>query len=119
MNLSNPTKEFLFLLLAMLIGALAGVGTLGFLALIAVEQWGFWPGHGHFLNQVLAAPWWLKILIPTLGGLVVGPVIAFWAQEARGPGVPEVIESAALREGRIRWAVKVRASGSAPPSARP
>jgi CIC family chloride channel protein len=101
MNLSNPTKEFLFLLLAILIGALAGVGTLGFLALIAVEQWGFWPGHGHFMAQVLAAPWWLKILIPTLGGLVVGPVIAFWAQEARGPGVPEVIESAALREGRI------------------
>jgi len=101
MNLSNPTKEFLFLLLAILIGALAGVGTLGFLALIAVEQWGFWPGHGHFMNQVLAAPWWLKILIPTLGGLVVGPVIAFWAQEARGPGVPEVIEAAALREGRI------------------
>ena len=31
----------------------------------------------------------------------MGPVIAFWAPEARGPGVPEVIESAALREGRI------------------
>ena len=38
------TKEFLFLLLAIVIGALAGVGTLGFLALIDVGQWGFWPG---------------------------------------------------------------------------
>jgi CIC family chloride channel protein len=101
MNLSNQAKEFLFLLLAILIGALAGVGTLGFLALIEVGQWSFWPGAGHFMTRVTAAPWWLKILIPTLGGLAVGPVIAFWAPEARGPGVPEVIESAALREGHI------------------
>jgi CIC family chloride channel protein len=101
MHLSHPTKEFLFLLLSILIGALAGVGTLGFLALIEVGQWGFWPGTEHFMARVMAAPWWLKILIPTLGGLVVGPVIAFWAPEARGPGVPEVIESAALREGHI------------------
>ena len=101
MNLSHPTKEFLFLLLAILIGALAGVGTLGFLALIAVGQWGLWPGAGHFMARVLASPWWLRILIPTLGGLAVGPVIAFYAPDARGPGVPEVIEAAALREGRI------------------
>jgi CIC family chloride channel protein len=101
MNLSNQTKEILFLLLAILIGALAGVGTLGFLALIEVGQWGAWPGPGHFMARVMAAPWWLRILIPTLGGLVVGPVIAFWAPEARGPGVPEVMEAAALKEGHI------------------
>ena len=53
------------------------------------------------MARVLATPWWLRILIPTLGGLAVGPVIAFWAPEARGPGVPEVIEAAALREGHI------------------
>ena len=53
-----------------------------------------WPG-------CWPRPWWLRILIPTLGGLAVGPVIAFYAPEARGPGVPEVIESAALREGHI------------------
>jgi CIC family chloride channel protein len=101
MNLSPQTKEVLFLLLAIVIGALAGVGTLGFLALIQVGQWGAWPGSGHFMERVLAAPWWLRVLIPTLGGLAVGPVIAFWAPEARGPGVPEVIEAATLREGRI------------------
>ncbi len=85
MNLGNKTKEFLFLLLAIAIGALAGAGTLGFLALIAVGHWGFWPGQGHFMARVLASPWWLRILIPTLGGLAVGPVIAFYAPEARGP----------------------------------
>jgi CIC family chloride channel protein len=103
MHLSKQTKEILFLLLAILIGALAGVGTLGFLALIEVGQWGFWPGPGpgHFMARVMAAPWWLRLLIPTLGGLVVGPIIAFWAPEARGPGVPEVMEAATLKEGHI------------------
>jgi CIC family chloride channel protein len=101
MNLSNQTKEFLFLFLTILIGALAGVGTLAFLALIEVGQWGVWPGAGHFMTRVMATPWWIKILIPTLGGLAVGPIIAFWAPEARGPGVPEVMEAAALKEGHI------------------
>ena len=95
MKLSQQIKELFFLLLAIVIGAIAGMGTLGFLALIEVGQWGAWPGDGHFMARVLSAPWWLRILIPVLGGLAVGPVIAFWAPEARGPGVPEVIESAA------------------------
>jgi CIC family chloride channel protein len=101
MNLSNQTKEFLFLLLAILIGALAGAATLAFLALVQVGQWGAWMGEGAFMARVLATPWWLRVLIPTLGGLAVGPIIAFWAPEARGPGVPEVMESAAMQEGQI------------------
>ncbi len=43
MNLKPQTKEFLFLLLAIVIGALAALGTMGFLALIEVGQWVAWP----------------------------------------------------------------------------
>ncbi|HZE21042.1 MAG TPA: chloride channel protein, partial [Desulfobaccales bacterium] len=101
MTLSKQTKEILFLLLAIVIGGLAGLGTLGFLGLIEVVQWGAWPGPGDFIDRVLAAPWWFRLLIPTLGALAVGPIIAFWAPEARGPGVPEVMEAATLKEGHI------------------
>jgi chloride channel protein, CIC family len=101
MNLSSQTKEILFLLLAIIIGVLAGAGTLAFLAYVKAGQWVVWQGPGELMDRVLATPWWLRILIPTLGGLAVGPLIAFWAPEARGPGVPEVMESAALKEGHI------------------
>jgi CIC family chloride channel protein len=100
-TLGKRTQEIFFLILAMVIGALAGVGVLSFLAFIALGQWLIWPGGKHFLEQVTQAPWWFTVLIPLLGGLAIGPIIAFWAPEVRGPGVTEVIESAALRGGYI------------------
>jgi CIC family chloride channel protein len=47
-------------------------------------------------------PAWRRALPPALGGLIVGPLIYFFAREARGPGVPEVMEAVALRGGVIR-----------------
>jgi CIC family chloride channel protein len=42
------------------------------------------------------------ILLPVLGGLIVGPVIMRFAPETKGHGVPEVMEAVALKGGRIR-----------------
>lgn len=47
------------------------------------------------------------ILVPALGGLLVGPLVYFFAREAKGHGVPEVMEAVALRGGRIRPVVAV------------
>lgn len=53
------------------------------------------------------APWWFKLLVPTLGGLALGPAIAFLVPELRGPGVSEVIEAAALEDSYIRPKVTI------------
>jgi CIC family chloride channel protein len=42
-----------------------------------------------------------------LGGLLVGPLVYFFAREAKGHGVPEVMAAVALRGGRIRPVVAV------------
>jgi CIC family chloride channel protein len=47
------------------------------------------------------------VIAPALGGLVVGPLIYFFAREAKGHGVPEVMEAVAMRGGRIRPIVVV------------
>jgi CIC family chloride channel protein len=46
--------------------------------------------------------WYWKIAIPAGGGLIVGPLIYFFAREARGHGVPEVMKAVAVRGGIIR-----------------
>jgi CIC family chloride channel protein len=45
------------------------------------------------------------ILLPVLGGLIVGPIIMRFAPETKGHGVPEVMEAVALKGGRIRQRV--------------
>ncbi len=83
----------------MLVGAGTGLGAVFFIYLISLIQTGFFEkaaapfgflGHGLF------------ILAPAVGGLLAGPIIAYYAKEAKGHGVPEVMQAMALRGGRIR-----------------
>ncbi|NQW21078.1 MAG: chloride channel protein [Chloroflexi bacterium] len=47
------------------------------------------------------------IVIPAIGGAIVGPIIYFFAKEAKGHGVPEVMAAIALQGGKIRPRVVV------------
>jgi len=61
-----------------------------------------------------ALAWYWRLAIPALGGLIVGPLIYFFAREAKGHGVPEVMAAVALRGGVIRRrVVSVKALASA------
>jgi CIC family chloride channel protein len=65
------------------------------------------------LTAARALEWYWRLLLPALGGLIVGPLIYFFAREAKGHGVPEVMAAVALRGGVIRKrivAVKALAS---------
>ena len=90
--------------LAVLVGLGAGLGADFFRWLIdSVTRFSFGT-----LGSLLASfsPFHLMI-IPLLGGLIYGPIIYFFAREAKGHGVPEVMEAVALRGGRIRPRVAV------------
>jgi chloride channel protein, CIC family len=100
-RLSDTAQDIVALFFAILIGVLAGFGALAFRGYIALGQWLLWPEGAHFLKQVQVAPLWLTLMLPTVGGLAVGLVIYYLAQELRGPGVPEVMEAVALRDGYI------------------
>lgn len=54
------------------------------------------------LAQAMALEWYWRLIIPAAGGLLVGPLIYFFAREARGHGVPEVMKAVALHGGVIR-----------------
>ncbi len=88
--------------LATLVGLAGGFGAIGFRYLIGfIQSIAYGPGE-NLLELAPLTPWYLKIWIPALGGLVVGPLVYFLAREAKGHGVPEVMEAVALRSGIIR-----------------
>jgi CIC family chloride channel protein len=100
-------------LLALLVGAGAGLGAVAFRYLIYFFTW-LATGHsefgqaGHVGSSHL--PWLglgFFVVIPVIGGLLYGPLIYKWAREARGHGVPEVMIAVADNGGRIRWQVSV------------
>jgi CIC family chloride channel protein len=66
------------------------------------------------LEAASSLPWYWRVAIPAAGGLIVGPLIYFFAREAKGHGVPEVMAAVALRGGVIRKrVVGVKALASA------
>jgi CIC family chloride channel protein len=74
----------------------------GFEGIAEVIEGGLFADPVDPLKAARELPAWRRALIPALGGLIVGPLIYFFAREARGPGVPEVMEAVALRGGVIR-----------------
>jgi len=96
-RLGLPDNQKLFLL-TLLVGAVCGLMAVFFHVLIkAIER--------NVIRHVFIATGWrqvvLTLLIPTLGGLVVGLLLQFWVPEARGSGIPQVKTAYFLNYGRI------------------
>ncbi|MGD9032831.1 MAG: chloride channel protein, partial [Desulfobacteraceae bacterium] len=89
-------------LLATLVGLAGGFAAIGFRYLIGFIQSIAYGSGENLLELAPLTPWYLRIWVPALGGLVVGPLVYFLAREAKGHGVPEVMEAVALRSGIIR-----------------
>jgi CIC family chloride channel protein len=100
-------RQFRLLLLAALVGIAAGLGAIAVRELISLAQDLFWGSSHDILESVSTAPVWRILLVPALGGLLVGPLVWFLARDASGHGVPEVIQALLMRGGRIRGRVAV------------
>ena len=84
-------------LLAILIGIAGGAGAILFRTVIDFI-------HGTFFSGIdpAAGPGFSVILYPIIGGLIVGPIVCLLAPEAKGHGVPQIIESLQVGGGQIR-----------------
>ncbi len=89
-------------ILGIIVGVAGGFGAVGFRYLINFFQAISYGSADELLGVVVSIPWYYRIAIPALGGLIVGPVVYFFAREAKGHGVPEVMYSVALQRGIIR-----------------
>ncbi len=97
---SPMAEDMLPLMMAVVVGLATGLGAYIFIVLL--EQIGELT---HLLNTRLGAVGTLSIMAAS--GLIVGLIISTFASEAKGHGVPEVMEAIALKRGRIRPRVAV------------
>ncbi|MGH1329907.1 MAG: chloride channel protein [Paracoccaceae bacterium] len=96
-------SQFQFWLIALAIGVAAGFTANGFRAVIEALQ-AFLYGTDD-VNQlhsfVRTLPWYWIVAIPTLGGIAVGIILNYFTADGRVRSVADVIEGAALNEGRV------------------
>ncbi len=96
---TSPPEGLLLLVLSVIIGGSTGLAAVFFIHLIAVIQ------HRSYTSVQFLFPHlgvWSYVLVPIGGALLAGPLIAWFAKEAKGHGVPEVMQALVLRGGRIR-----------------
>lgn len=115
-NVLYRIKSFdqLFIIIsAIFIGVAAGYLSVGFRALITMFQKLFWSSE-QFIQAVIDAPFYVKLMVPALGGMLVAAFVDRFAKEAKGHGVPEVMDAVATKSGIIRVrVVLVKAFASA------
>jgi CIC family chloride channel protein len=110
----RETEQIYMVLVSVVIGLLGGFCAVGFRLLIQLLNRVFWRDGQYTIEYMYSLPFWWKVLAPTVGGAIVGYIVYRFAREAKGHGVPEVMEAVAVHGGRIRPRVviaKMFASG--------
>ncbi len=93
-----PPLGLMLIILSVAIGAATGLAAVVFIKLIYGIQYFCYA----YLPQIFPSiDTWIYLLIPVIGGVLVGPMIYF-AHEAKGHGVPEVMQALIINGGRIR-----------------
>ena len=95
-------EHTIMVVMGILVGVAGGYGAVGFRYLINFIQSIAYGSSAELLDVVQSIPWHMRIAIPAIGGLIVGPIVYFFAREAKGHGVPEVMYAVALKQGIIR-----------------
>jgi len=94
------SNEIIFgVILAVIVGIIAGFGAVAFWKLIEVFSWFFFKGGAMWLAPLGD---YYVILVPAIGGLIFAPIIYFISREAKGEGPPEIMEAVAIKGGWIR-----------------
>ena len=103
----RPVPWWVMLVSALAVGLIAGYGAVVFRAMIgAIHNLGFLGRLSFEYDANLhtpASPWgfWI-ILVPVAGAVLVAFLVKTFAPEAKGHGVPEVMDAVYYHDGNIR-----------------
>lgn len=100
---THGPSQVQFWFIALGIGIAAGFAALGFRLGIEALQTAVYGADdvGRIHSYAANLAWYWLVAIPTIGGLVVGVILHLFTNDGKVRSVAEVIESAALYEGRV------------------
>ena len=96
-------SQIQFWFIALVIGIGAGFAALSFRKGIeTLQAWIYGTEDVQYLHSFAESlPWYWILLIPVVGGLVVGLILHHFTPDGRSHAVADVIEGAALNDGRV------------------
>ncbi len=108
----ETSADIYLILYALLVGVIAGFGAVVFRKLIALFHNLLFFGNFSFSYDALVhaaeSPWGIGVIgVPVVGALIVAFLVKTFAPEAKGHGVPEVIDAIYYNRGIIRPQVAV------------
>lgn len=96
------SEDLILTILAIMVGAAAAYGAIGFRWFIDVAQTVFYgAGEDRMVTIASALPWWQILLAPTVGGLMIGLLIRYVMPGHRPLAIADVIEAADRGGGKI------------------
>jgi CIC family chloride channel protein len=102
-QLNKDARKWLLLdLLGAVAGIVGGLGAIVFRVTLDFNRWLFFDLLLPKISVYAYGFNWAYIVLPILGGLIIGPIIMKFAPETKGHGVPEIMEAVALKGGKIR-----------------
>ncbi len=102
LSAAGVRDEYILVFLSVIVGGATGLGAHLFYKAL---EWSF--AHTQSADGILTTRPYMLVLLPAAGGLIVGLIIQFYAREARGHGVPEVMDAMFRHGGVIRARVSV------------
>lgn len=98
----RPGEGAIMLAWASLIGTLGGLATPAFMRVLALVQLAFTHQEGGLAQAAANLPWWQRLCVPALGGLLAGLMLYYGSKLTRGRRARDYMEAITLSDGVIR-----------------
>ncbi len=97
----RTASENAFLVLLPIVGLLVGFTTVATAHIISYLQNQFWGSGLNLLTAAHDNPWYSRLAILTVGGLIVGLIGKFFRVPTRGGGITTIMQAVSLKGGYI------------------
>ena len=99
-TLIHLSENHAMLLWGAVVGFVGALATVVFRECIALVQFLLTGRSGSLVGIAESLPWYLRVLVPTIGGLIAG-LLLLWARRMPAGAAPDYMEAVAIGDGQI------------------